>query len=231
MTNIVTPIISMVSLNKMVLNLSFFLNEETPIYGGANDVSIQPVNSISKGDSANTKRLNFSNHSGTHIDYPNHFVNEGKVSTDYDADFWIFNNPYVLNYSASENELIDLSDELLNQIPKETDFLILNTGFWKKRMERVYWENNPGISPELAQKLKDRLPSLRVLGADLISITSFQNRPTGRVTHKIFLNEPSILLIEDMDLSKLNSIPKKVIALPLLLKGADGAPINVIAEL
>ena len=76
-------------------------------------------------------------------------------------------------------------------------------------MERVYWENNPGISPELAQKLKDRLPSLRVLGADLISITSFQNRPTGRVTHKIFLNEPSILLIEDMDLSKLNSYQKR----------------------
>ena len=75
-------------------------------------------------------------------------MNEGKVSTDYDADFWIFNNPYVLNYSASENELIDLSDEL--QInTKEIDFLILNTGFGKKNGK--FTENNPGISPELAQ--------------------------------------------------------------------------------
>lgn len=215
----------------MKVNLSYFLSEDSPIYGGVDNVSIKEDGVISKGDSANTKLLQLSNHSGTHIDYPNHFIDEGKKSDTYPAEFWFFDNPYMIKIEANDEELIDLTKEELSTIPLKTDFLIINTGYWKYRNEKKYWNNNPGISPKLAKKLKEQFSKLRVLGVDLISITSYQHRSVGRVAHKVLLSEPSILLIEDLDLSGLHSIPDKIIALPTLLKSVDGAPIHVVAEI
>ena len=106
--------------------LSYFLDDKTPIYGGDSGIDIIKLNDISKGDTANTKRISFHNHSGTHIDFPNHFLENGKFSSDYDANFWIFNNPYVVKISPNEDEIILLNKKLIETIPKETDFLILN---------------------------------------------------------------------------------------------------------
>jgi kynurenine formamidase len=62
--------------------------------------------SIENGDSANTKLLEFCNHSGTHIDFPNHFSIHGKVVEDYDANFWIFNLPHFIEIEAIDNQII-----------------------------------------------------------------------------------------------------------------------------
>ena len=63
---------------KHYLYLSYFMDSNTPLYGGEKGINIKPLNQIKKGDSANTKLISFHNHSGTHIDYPNHFINGGK---------------------------------------------------------------------------------------------------------------------------------------------------------
>lgn len=211
--------------------LSYFLDDKTPLYGGEIGISIKNDRNIAEGDTANTKRLAMHNHSGTHIDYPNHFFIDGKLSEAYSAEFWIFNSPYIVNYQAEANQIIGFSDDELETIPEDVDILIIKTGFGKYRNEEKYWKYNPGISPELALNLKTRFKKLRVFGVDLVSITSYQNREIGRACHRVFLSEPSILLIEDLDLRYLESQPKKIIALPLLAKGLDGAPISIIAEI
>ena len=210
--------------------LSYFLDDKTPVYGGNLGIDIVKLNDISKGDTANTKRISFHNHSGTHIDFPNHFLENGKFSSDYVADFWIFNNPYVIKISPDEDEIILLDKNLIETIPEETDFLILNTGFYKYRGNKKFWNNNPGISPNLAQLLKLRCPNLRVLGMDTISLTSYQNRILGRESHRKFLGENNILLVEDMNLKNLKSQPKKLMCFPLLIKEVDGCPVTIIAE-
>lgn len=211
--------------------LSYFLDDKTPIYGGEIGISIKNDRNIADGDTANTKLLALHNHSGTHIDFPNHFFIDGKLSEAYSADFWMFSTPFVINHQANENQIIDFSEDDLQTIPEDVDFLIIKTGFGRYRNEEKYWKYNPGISPELALNLKTRFKKLRVLGVDLVSITSYQNREIGRVCHRVFLSEPSILLIEDLDLRKLDSQPNKIIAIPLLVKGLDGAPISIIAEI
>ena len=53
---------------------------------------------------------------------------------------------------------------------------------------------------------------------DFISLTSYQNREIGRMAHREFLGSSRpLLLIEDMDLSRLFQTPKKVTCLPLLI--------------
>lgn len=206
------------------------MDDNTPLYGGYYGVKMQNLRSIENGDSANTKLLEFCNHSGTHIDFPNHFSIQGKVVEDYDANFWIFNSPYFIEIEAIDNQIIDLTIEQIHAIPQNVDFLILKTGFSKFRNEERYWKSNPGIAPELASKLKLRCPNLRLLGMDIISLTSFGDRPLGRISHNKFLIDNNILIVEDMFLDNLISQPKKIYCLPLLRKGLDGSPVTVIAE-
>jgi kynurenine formamidase len=208
------------------------MDENTPLYGGGKGVSVLEDRSISKGDTANTKQLSFHNHSGTHIDFPNHFFENGFTSEKYEAAQWIFRKPYLIIKQTSENEIIDLTEDELYNVPKEIDFLILKTGFGVYREEEKYSKYNPGISPDLANRLKRLFPNLRVLGMDLISITSFQNRELGRKAHKNFLGgDTPILLIEDMNLISLNSSPLEIYCLPLLIKKLDGSPVTIIARI
>jgi kynurenine formamidase len=206
------------------------MDDNTPLYGGDYGVKMQNLRSIENGDSANTKLLEFCNHSGTHIDFPNHFSIQGKVVEDYDANFWIFNSPFFIEYEVFDNQIINLTNEQMHEIPHNVDFLIFKTGFSKFRNEERYWKSNPGIAPELAEKLKLRCPNLRVLGMDIISLTSFGNRPLGRISHNKFLIDNDILIVEDMYLDNLISQPKKIYCLPFLRKGLDGSPVSIIAE-
>ena len=211
--------------------LSYFMNAETPLYGGEKGIEVKPLNQISKGDTANTKSLKLHNHSGTHIDFPNHFVDKGKTSSDYDASFWYFQSPYLYEHAATPSEIIDLTLEDLKTVPYQTDFLIIKTGFGQHRGQEKYWKFNPGLSPESADILRNQLPKLRVVGMDFISLTSFQNRPLGRIAHRSFLGgDHPLLLVEDMNLSRLSVQPKKIICTPLMIENLDGCPVTIIAE-
>jgi arylformamidase len=211
--------------------LSYFMDENTPLYGGEKGVTVQPDRVISNGDSANTKRLHFHNHSGTHIDYPNHFFDKGLKSEDYAADTWIFEHPFLMHIPAEANEIISLTQYRLDSIPEDTDFLIIKTGFWAYRSEEKYWKNNPGLSPDLADQLRSRLKGLKVLGMDFISVTSYQNRELGREAHRSFLKaEDTILLVEDMDLSSVQDSPNQLMCFPLMIKGLDGSPVTIIGR-
>jgi kynurenine formamidase len=211
--------------------LSYFLDHLTPLYGGDKGISISPHRSILKGDTANTKQLSLQNHSGTHIDFPNHFFENGKTSENYTADFWMFDKPFLVNRKAEENEIFTLSDDEMNMIPNDIDFLIIKTGFGEFRSEEKYWKHNPGFAPIFATKLRVKFPNLKVIGMDFISLTSYQNRELGREAHRMFLGgDKPILLIEDMDLSKIMNTPMSISCLPLLISGIDGTPVTVIAK-
>ena len=210
--------------------LSYFLDQKTPLYGGKSGISIKKLDDISSGDSANTKTISMHNHSGTHIDFPNHFFETGKVSSDYDADFWFFENPFMLKIKAKENQIILLDKTIVNNIPVETDFLIINTGFYKFRGQKKFWNNNPGIHPDLAAVLRKRCPNLKILGMDFISLTSYQHRALGKVAHREFLGDNDILLVEDMKLDELKKSPSRIVCLPILIQGIDGCPVTILSE-
>ena len=90
-----------------------------------------------------------------------------------------------------------------------------------------YWKQKRRTGEEI----KIKCPSLKIIGFDFISLSSFQNRLLGRKAHYEFLLKNDILLIEDMNLDNLQNISiTSIIALPLLLDGIDGSPITILAE-
>ena len=219
---------------KTSIYLSHPISNDTPLYGGANAINISQASSVQKGDTANTLNLSFPNHSGTHIDVPYHFFEDGKKLTDYDASFWTFHNPVCVDVSGKDGYLVRY-DDVGDSINKDTDLLLIRTGYEKYRSERKYWEKNPGLSSDLAKGLKENHPRIRAVGVDTISITSQLHRDDGRKAHRIFLSSfygsDEIVLIEDMSLNNYSNTISKIIISPLLIKNADGAPSTVFGFL
>jgi len=221
--------------NKMKVWLSYPISEKTPIYGNGLGFMRKAVNELTKGASCNTEWWQMPNHIGTHLDAPRHFFNNGATIDVYPVDFWHFTKPFLIEILLESSEWIG-NNKKFSQVPKDTDLLLIKTGFYKYRSERIYWEDNPGLSPELAIWLRKNRSKIRAVGIDFISISRWQDRVKGREAHKRFLspNGPGnpILLIEDMDLSCVNEVSciNEVWVFPIRVENADGAPCTVIAE-
>lgn len=207
-----------------VIYLSYFIDNETPLYGGKQgEIDIKPENLIVNGDSSNNSIIRMPSHVGTHIDFPYHFSETGSKSNDYPASFWIFNK---IGFIDSKVE--DLIDKL-DTLPSDIEILILKTGFGSNRGTHIYWEKQPVIPSFYANVFKNKFPKLRVFGFDMISLTSRQDRQEGKFAHVEFLLSHNILILEDMDLSSLNETPEMVVLSPLQINALDGVPCNVMA--
>lgn len=215
--------------------LSYSLNLETPSYGNESTIEIEAVRSIGAGDTSNSSRWRIPNHLGTHIDFPKHFVERGRSVDDYPASFWRFEEVAVIHTDETEPAMLITKDVIEGKtISPATELLIIVTGFYKLRGAPVYWRENPGFSPDLADCLREVCPEIRVMGFDSISLSSFANRPLGREAHRAFLGGPRPLLpLEDMDLSAIKKGMKieGVCVAPLRVSNADASPCTVIAEI
>jgi len=215
----------------MAVYLSHVVSEGTPLYGDRGQVIIYSSTAIDKKDTANTLNISLPNHSGTHVDVPYHFFNNGKKLTDYDPSFWIFNNPVCVDVPSESGELINFSD-IYQKLTSDVDLLLIRTGFERYRMAPDYWNSNPGLSADLAHGIRENFPNVRAIGIDCISITSYLHRSEGKIAHRAFLgrmdNTVPLVLIEDMSLLHFDDNINTVIVLPIIISGADGAPATII---
>ena len=64
----------------------------------------------------------------------------------------------------------------------------------------------------------------------MISLTSLNDKEEGKRAHINFLINHDILILEDMNLDPINTIPDTIILSPLQIQNADGVPCTVIAN-
>lgn len=203
--------------------LSHFIERKTPLYGGNKGlINFNKFQSISNGDTSNSLKICIPNHVGTHIDFPRHFSNKAKSSSDYPASFWIFKNVGFIHCN------VDQIESFIEDLDLNIEILILKTDFGLKRTHDDYIFKQPVIKSSLATIFKKKFKKLRVFGFDMISLTSKIDREEGKRAHMNFLIENEILILEDMKLDMLDKKPDKVIILPLQLLDVDGSPCNVI---
>ena len=213
--------------------LSHVLRQDTPSYGNRDKVIIRVNSCIRGGETANSSCLVLSNnHIGTHIDVPRHFSDSGKKTIDYPIGDYVFEKCQLIDLPCDRPKLIGADD--LKGLRKDIELLLIRTGYETKRGEDEYWNNNPGLSPELADYLRKQCPSLRCVGFDFISVTSWQHRAEGKLAHKAFLapenGDREIWAIEDMSLANAPKKIEKVIVAPLLVEDGNGTAVTVIAE-
>lgn len=220
------------------IKLSHTLKANSPVHVALRSPEIVQNTNVSRGDGFNSYILTFENHSGTHIDAPNHFLVNGKKISDYRTAELVFNNPLVLDICKEENgfiELTDIKEVNLNKV----DAVFFRTGFeiFRETDTRKYLKYNPGISPDVIYWIRKNFPEVRCIGLDCISISINKYPELGEKAHiNAFkmseeLGEP-ILLIEDMKLSHVkNELLKEVTVIPWQIDEIDSAPCTVIGKI
>ncbi len=219
--------------NKWIF-LSYVLSDKISSYGNGKRIEIERIRQINKGDTSNNSALAFPSHTGSHIDFPNHFIANAKTVEDYSAESFIHSKIDCAEVSIDEQKmLIDESSFQKHSFKIDTTFFIIKTGYCNQRSEDSYWNNNPGIAPTLADFLKIKMPQLRAIGLDTISLSGWNHRELGRAAHKEFLGKNEILIVEDLDLTQVSTHSKisSVIISPLRFEAADGTPVTVFAEI
>ncbi len=214
----------------MMLYLSYPITSHIPVYGTKEArPEVRQIKSLKKGDTSQTYWIGMENHWGTHVDCPAHFFPQGKKIIDYDAGFWFFPKPQIICVKTKPGHIISRND-LATSLNRETDLLLLKSGWSKIRNEGIYSVDNPGVEPELGMWLRKEYPSLRVIGFDWISLSSYKNKKVGQEAHRVFL-DPSkeghpILIIEDMRIPDEEGLSEVLVA-PYLIEGIDSAPCTV----
>jgi len=227
----------MIKRNKWIF-LSYALSDTLSAYGDGNRIKFLTIKNMLLGDTSNNMEFHIPSHFGTHIDFPYHFSINGKTLNNYNPDFFIFNSVGFLNLdliNRISNYLIkeEHINNFIDQLPKSIDLLLIKTGFCNIRNKEDYWKHGYGFDLGMAKFLRNKFGSLRAIGFDLISLSSYQKRNVGREAHREFLSDNNILIIEDMDLSLISKKQKlnQVIVSPLQINMADGVPVTIFANI
>jgi len=215
------------------LELSHRLSVDSPLPPGVPPVQILHHYSMDRGDVSNLFVLKLSNHCGTHIDAPWHFVASGVRICDFRLEEFIFESPLCIDVSMADGQLLE--PHHFQPQAKEiavADLLLVRTGYTPVRRQSPerYALQAPGMSTRGASYLAENFPRLRALGMDTISLACMQHLDEGLEAHRILLGGHGrrFLIIEDMNLDLDLSHLRRVIALPLFIEGVDSSPCTVM---
>jgi len=218
---------------KKVVRISYDIEPGMPVFTNNPANRVEAVDSFEKGATWNSYHITLFNHNGTHIDAPKHFDCQGKVICDYKIGDFIYEKPCLVDLNKEAGEPVTVED--IKNAKVTCDLLMIRTGFWKKRKERDYIDDNPWLSPEAAGYIRSKFKKLKAIAVDTISIASFQHLETGGKAHQIMLKKgkyPSdpVLIIEDVNLGLLPKDFERVFAVPLFIKEVDSMPCTVFVE-
>lgn len=180
----------------------------------------EPVKEIEQGSTANLSNLSMGSHSGTHVDAPKHFIQDGQTIDNMPLD--------IMTGIARVIEITDRHSIKLEEIARHK----IRTGerILFKTYNSIYaWKTNAffeefvHISNEVADYLAEK--KVKMVGVDYLSVGGYKGNGSY-VHHKLLGN--GIWLIETLDLSKVKAGKYYLICLPLRIEGGDGAPARAI---
>jgi len=223
----------------MFLELSYELSENIPVYPGSPREMYRKNSRIAEGDPSNTSVITHYLHNGSHVDAPFHFDKEGIGIDEVPIENFMFQSPLVIECNKNRSELIELSDlQLYEPNLHRADILLFNTKFSLLRDDaKSYADDFPALSLEAATYIRNDLLNVKAIGIDTLSIESAVHGPEQDFpVHKILLShtcskERPLVIYEDIDIQKVSGKKiKQIWAFPLRLKGLDGSPITMVAE-
>lgn len=221
----------------MMLKISYPLERRSPLYLGTPPVTIEEFKSINRGDSTNSSIISIFSHIGTHIDAPCHFCPNGSTIMTLLKEDNIYNRVCCLKIPKPVMDSVRIDDfaPQLHKIPRDTQVILVQTGFYKYRYSDkiLYTSKYPWIDPAVPGYLRQHCPNLILFGIDTISISNPNFKKKGHDAHRSFLcAEMPILILEDVNLSS-DTIFEGAWCLrifPWIIDGIDGVPVFAFME-
>ncbi|MGB9857932.1 MAG: cyclase family protein [Dictyoglomaceae bacterium] len=174
---------------------------------------------ISEGKNANLSKITLGSHTGTHIDTPYHFLENGKTLEKIDiSKFYGFAKVFEIK---NEKKIL-LQD--IKAFPIESgDIVLFKTRNSNFLQESIFHEDYVSLSLEAAKYLVEK--KIKTVGIDYLSIGP--KGEEGREVHKTLLIK-EVGIIEGLNLLNVEEGKYFFISLPLSIKGGDGSPVRAI---
>ncbi|MFL5608871.1 MAG: cyclase family protein [Gemmatimonadaceae bacterium] len=206
----------------MIYDISVPLRTGGVVYPGNPLISITPQQAISQGAGANVSRIDFGSHSGTHVDAPKHFFDDG---AGVDA--------LPLNVLIGRARLIAMSDDVTSVGEAElkqhdldgVERLLIRTrnSAWLASGSSEFHPDYTFVAPDGAAYLAGL--GVKLVGVDYLSVEQFHSG--HHRTHRTLLQR-GIVIVEGLLLSEPPPGDYELYCLPLKLAGLDGAPARAI---
>ncbi|MFC0471504.1 arylformamidase [Halalkalibacter kiskunsagensis] len=167
--------------------------------------------------SVNIGQMTTSVHSGTHVDAPFHFKNDGATILDLDVNLYI-GEARIIDISAYEK----IDEPTLRQFDlKGVTRLLVKTSV--PNQPEVFPESIPYVTADGARYLFEN--GVRLIGVDVPSVDSLDSKDLEG-HHALF--KYNIAILENLMLDHVAEGDYELIALPLPLKDADGSPVRAV---
>ena len=203
-------------------DISVPLSPKLPVWPGDPQIVVDRYRALSNGDPSNDSRLACSVHSGTHVDAPAHFIENGATVDRLPLD--------ILIGPATVVELLEIDIIMPDRLealglPPETERLLFktkNSDLWADTGHQF----NPdfvALSPESASWIVSK--GIHLVGIDYLSIQMFKEAEP--LTHRILL-EAGIVILEGLNLRGISPKAYQLLCLPIQLTGSEGAPARAV---
>jgi arylformamidase len=203
-------------------DVSVLVHEGMPIWPGDPRLSMRLASSIAKGGVANVTRIEMGAHTGTHMDAPFHFHANGHTVDGLSLD--------ILIGPCRVFDLGSVSDHITRAALEKCDLGGVTRALFKTR-NSLRWAKDDhefdkgfaAIAADAAKHLVER--GVKLVGVDYLSVEAFGSESFP--VHDTLLGA-GVVIIEGLNLAGVSAGDYELIALPIKLKGADGAPARVV---
>jgi kynurenine formamidase len=170
------------------IDLSQPLNQDAPFWPYYPPFEVKYIKRKAE-HGVNAQYIQTSNHMGTHLDAPRHFVTGG-MTIDQIPMEWLCSPGVIVDLTDEMDDLAVYTPEMIEARVevKEGDMLLLHTGwhrfgqFGETPDEERYIHRHPGAHPSMVQWLLDK--KIHIWGVDCISTDHPMNLPIGRFLGK-----------------------------------------------
>ena len=171
-----------------LLDLSQPLNQDAPFWPYYPPFEVKYIKRKAE-HGVNAQYIQTSNHMGTHLDAPRHFVTGGRTIDEIPLD-WLCREGVVVDLRDEIDELGAYTPKMIEDRVevREGDILLLHTGwhryaqFGEEPDEEKYIHMHPGAHPGMVEWLLEK--KIHVWGVDCISTDHPMNLPIGRFLGK-----------------------------------------------
>jgi arylformamidase len=176
------------------------------------------------------QELTVSTHVGTHLDAPSHFIAGGAAIDEIPLARVV--GPGVVLEIAGESNTGFGAEELAagGPEPRPGDIVLLRTGWEAKAETPAYFEHPYLTESAVAWLIEHRVG---MVGMDLITPEMPEAVREGEFTwpvHRALMGEEILVMENVCNLGSLARKRVEVIAAPINIKGADGAPVRLLAR-
>jgi arylformamidase len=185
---------------------------------GERSPEFREVKKISSGDLFNLTFIAMNTHTGTHIDPPKHFYDDGLTIDRIDFDSLLGPARVIEIRDRTSIAKADLQKHTI----RRNEIILLKTDNSRLITMDSFHHDFTFLTLEAAQYLVD--VGIRTLGIDYFSIERLDGSP---VVHHLLLSE-KIVIIEGLNLSDVDPGEYQMVALPLRIKNGNGSPTRVV---